>query len=816
MQLVLDGLDRLAPKATSFLFLQTLTHEPLPHLRLIMLSREEPPFGLQEFKIKQQVYILTNEDLAFRVEETRSFFRETRKVSLNPSQVAGIQSSTEGWVGGLVLFSEALERLPEGERERYIAERIPNQFRQEAFRFFEEVILSSQPSEIRDFLIKSSILDKMEAEFIGDLLETKEMEKILQDAARKHLFVQSSYEEGKGWVFRYHQLFQDFLQMKFKTEFSSEKQKALYLKTGLLLQKGTRQEEAIRFFLKAEDYKSAVFEIEKIGYDLFIAGRLSDLQEWLQALPEEIIQRNPWLLYYLSLTRMRTAPAKNMVSFYQALNLFEKAGDVRGCLVSLTGLINATTLSGHDLVPMIEMANKGENLLRTMGRDLYPRERSNLWGLIGLGFICFHPQKAYQAAQNAYLIARETKEPVLQIYALMRIFQILLVQHEIYRIDEISKETENLLKKYPYHPLEISYRVFRGIYSFSKGDLEKSETEFEYAKKECQRLGLSYLYTINLREYMILKMNLGQYQEAEDLGQHLLQLSTTLGQTRQTGIILYNLGRNRYFEGDYKKAEEYLEQSYEILSAEGSSYPWYLYRINVLRGFMAIYNHPNESIFKDLQNALDYSLSVSSGYSFEAHFALALLSWQKKDKKKTAFHLRSGFEIAKEKGDSYFPYISPRDKARIYALAVEIGDEEQCDQVLKILSTRPLPQAEPELERLSKHSDPNIRAKAAKIKLALHRSTLPRLRIETLGGFRVLRSSSPVKEEEWHGSEPKTCSRPLWPRERKGSGRKSLWKTSGRKGNRPSWRRILKVSSIDSGGSLSRTWIKNKVIPMSY
>ena len=134
---------------------------------------------------------------------------------------------------------------------------------------------------------------------------------------------------------------------------------------------------------------------------------------------------------------------------------------------------------------------------------------------------------------------------------------------------------------------------------------------------------------------------------------------------------------------------------------------------------------------------------------------MALISWQKKDRNKAAATSIQGSRWHREKGHIYFPYISPRDIARVCALAIELGDQEDSDYALKILSTHRPPQAEPELERLLKHPDPSIRAKAAKIGLALHRSTLPRLKIETLGGFRVIRSGSPVKEEEWHGSQAK-------------------------------------------------------------
>ncbi|MBI4764325.1 MAG: hypothetical protein HY787_06950 [Deltaproteobacteria bacterium] len=609
VQLVLDGLDRLTTNASSFLFLKTLAHEAPPHLRLIMLSREEPPFGLQELKIKQQAQVLTNGDLAFNPEETRAFFRVMRKITLSSSQVARIHSSTEGWVGGLLLFSETLEKLPEGEREKYISEKMPDHIKKEAFRFFEEVILSPQQVEIREFLIKSSILDKMETKFVGELLETKDMEEVLQEAARKHLFVQSNYEEGKGWVFRYHQLFRDFLLLKFNTELSPETRQSLYKKAGLLFQQRDRLEDAIQYFLKAGAYESAIPAIEKVGLDLVWSVRNTDLLKWLQALPEKTLQGNPWLLYYFSRTTVwTTSPAKNLPILYQAFTLFEKAGDLRGCLVSLSTLIGTTTLlGGQEPVPMSVLLTKGEDLLSTIDQDLYPRERVSLWMNLNSGFCFFNPRKAYQASQNAYLIARTNKAPLMmQIFALIRSFGALMFVQEISLADEISKEIEKLLKKQPFPEIEVEYHFSQGILFSFKGDLEKAEAEYKILQKECERLGLIYLYTILIHEYLNLKTNLGQHREAEELGQHFLQLAVAQGQFRTAGNILYYLGINCYFEGDYDKAKEYLQQSRKFLPASNYSLIWLLHRIAVFRGFLWSQDEPDETILKDLQNALDY------------------------------------------------------------------------------------------------------------------------------------------------------------------------------------------------------------------
>ena len=84
---------------------------------------------------------------------------------------------------------------------------------------------------------------------------------------------------------------------------------------------------------------------------------------------------------------------------------------------------------------------------------------------------------------------------------------------------------------------------------------------------------LTYTYINNMHHYMILKMNLGQHREAEELGQRILQLSAAMGHSTGAGLTLFNLGRNSYFEGDYAKAKEYLQQSREILSSEEAFSP---------------------------------------------------------------------------------------------------------------------------------------------------------------------------------------------------------------------------------------------------
>jgi len=56
---------------------------------------------------------------------------------------------------------------------------------------------------------------------------------------------------------------------------------------------------------------------------------------------------------------------------------------------------------------------------------------------------------------------------------------------------------------------------------------------------------------------------------------------------------------------------------------------------------------------------------------------------------------------------------------------------------------------------LSDHPDVEVREEVWEIKRAIHRSKTPRLRIQTLGRFQVLRGDSPIEESQWDRVQPK-------------------------------------------------------------
>jgi len=374
VQLVFDGLDHLAPDASAFRFLQVMIHHVPENISLMMLSREMPSFDIQALKIRQDAFVLTNEELSFTFDEMSEFFRKLRRFSFAAAALRRIYRATEGWIGGLILLSESLSQGEFEGRGTTILSELPDHFSKEVFRYFAEEIFASQTYQVRDFLIKSSILESIEPCFVRDLLGVTNAGEILTDLERRSLFTQSAYERKKVWLFRYHQLFKDFLQDKFATELDAETRRSLFMRAGSLCEHRGELENALKYYIQAKAHPQVELIVESLGMGLLRRGRTGDLARWLGSLPEDLVQANPWLLFYSYMTGRFTGSQEYLHHLLKALMLFEQREDTPGVLLSLAFLIKTSTTGAHpSFLPMHTLLARGEAHRRGRRAEMAPQ-----------------------------------------------------------------------------------------------------------------------------------------------------------------------------------------------------------------------------------------------------------------------------------------------------------------------------------------------------------------------------------------------------------------------------------------------------------
>ena len=130
---------------------------PQQRLRLVIASRIDPGLSLQRLRSDRRLTELRSADLALSPDEARQLF-EMSGLELADDHVAKLHERTEGWVGGLSLAALSLRGHPDPDGfvrsftgdERTVAD------------YLIEEVLQQQPSEMRDFMLRTSVVDELE------------------------------------------------------------------------------------------------------------------------------------------------------------------------------------------------------------------------------------------------------------------------------------------------------------------------------------------------------------------------------------------------------------------------------------------------------------------------------------------------------------------------------------------------------------------------------------------------------------------------------------------------------------------------------
>ncbi len=102
--------------------------------------------------------------------------------------------------------------------------------------------------------------------------------------------------DDQGYWFRYHHLFQDFLQARLGKEVSAEIIAGLHSQAGDWFAENGLIDEAIRHALAAGDTQAAVRLVVAHCYDLMNTSQFSRLCRWLRSLPEDAVAETPILM----------------------------------------------------------------------------------------------------------------------------------------------------------------------------------------------------------------------------------------------------------------------------------------------------------------------------------------------------------------------------------------------------------------------------------------------------------------------------------------------------------------------------------------
>src|SRR5215217_2997238 len=182
-----------------------LEHMPTT-MRLVLISRTVPPLRLARLQASGEALVVTQSDLQFTPEESLRYLHSL-DLDLTPSEVGLLHERTEGWVIGLQLVGSALRGRTREQTRQFIQEFVGSV--ELGDQYLWEEVLERQPEEVRDFLLRTAVLDRFNASLCDAVTETGTSDELLRHCERNNLFILPL--AGQGAWYRYHHLFADAL-----------------------------------------------------------------------------------------------------------------------------------------------------------------------------------------------------------------------------------------------------------------------------------------------------------------------------------------------------------------------------------------------------------------------------------------------------------------------------------------------------------------------------------------------------------------------------------------------------------------------------
>ena len=747
MTIVMDDLEALAVNASAFDLIQGIMEEIPSNIRLFLLSRKMPPLSVQRLKIKNKLLIVENRELAFTLDESEAFFAG----SIPPDQVRKIHAVTDGWAGGLTLINESLRRDPHFKD-------LPQQLSWDTIDFFSEEIFSNQQEHIKEFLVTASFFDTIDPEVIQQFSTISDPLAILAELERRNLFIQRVEQKETGPVFRFNRLFKDFLENLLTAQKSDGEMKQLCCRAGEIFHKKEDYQAAIKYFTRGEAFERAAGLVKKIGTDMVIKGRFADLYNWIDALPEQITWQDPWLIYYLTMTRRITGGRQNIKDFSTALVLFKENCDTRGTMLCLAHLIEAAVFLQRSSREITGWIHQAEALLVSVsGESMFTYARAVLWQHMGFGLIAGTNEaiKGISACKNACILGEKIKNSDLQLNATI----VSILGHvfvcDFEQADQALHTIRNLTRE-GVHP---EYRALKNLVNIQlqlkKGELDKTEQLLKLSEKDIETFGLVFLYPGFIEAKAMFFVYTKDYPSALQSADHLSDISILAGNSFYSGISRRIRGTVFYHQGDFSRAKQETEKALEVLKKDPrGGMPLFLAK--TLLGLILLNQEELTQAENELNDAIDYFTRFSSPLSLvETSAALGLVMWHSHRENSAADHITRSMATAETEGYDHFIVMSPRDFTRCLLLKALFDDKHPSPFTTELISTTYADHAGKEIEELVALPFITKRRQQKNLLKQLFCCSLPRLRITTFGDFSVHRQGKRSMEVNWQGSMPK-------------------------------------------------------------
>ena len=292
--------------------------------RLILASRRDPDIGLHRLRLRDEVAEIRQDDLAMSDDHVCQLVRALAECELRSDQARALVARTEGWPAGVQLAALSLRHRADVDTyleqfsgdDRHVAD------------YLSDEILDGLAFHEREFLLATSIVDRLNAPLCDALTGRGDSQRMLESLYQRSLFL--SALDNRRSSYQYHPLFRDLLRYELRTERPDDEVR-LHRVAAQWFLAAKEPKAAAEHLLAARDWEGVVALADREGRSRFERGDSHIVLGWLERLPRDLVDRDPEIALATVVMRITSGRA-----------------------LAAEDLIDRTTRT-HDLPPALEL-----------------------------------------------------------------------------------------------------------------------------------------------------------------------------------------------------------------------------------------------------------------------------------------------------------------------------------------------------------------------------------------------------------------------------------------------------------------------------
>lgn len=292
--LVLDDYHTASSREVDEAVCFLLDHLP-PQMHLVLTSRENPALSLPRLRVRDQLTELHADDMKFTHNEAEALFNHVLDLELSTDHITGFQLRTEGWAAGLRLAAISIQ-------DDHDANRLLQSFtgnHHMVLDYLAEEVLQRQPQAVQNFLLRTSLLDRMCGSLCDEIIPNPEISgnEMLLELDRRNLFL-IPLDQERRW-YRYHHLFADILRRRVLESMDKDDLSELHQRASRWYEDHGFEIEAFHHAIAAGDNERSTHLLKGGGMPLHLRGAARMTINWLETLSAKELDAKPelWVFY---------------------------------------------------------------------------------------------------------------------------------------------------------------------------------------------------------------------------------------------------------------------------------------------------------------------------------------------------------------------------------------------------------------------------------------------------------------------------------------------------------------------------------------